>query len=60
MSSEARSGPFGCVVLCWHNNEKDRDEIVCGEVGDGNDGKLKPHTWYRVNEKKEIVQVEKE
>ena len=48
-------------MLGWWNEHKQRMEMVGAEVGDGTDEtKLKPHTWYKVNDNRQIVEVDNE
>ena len=53
----AQAGPFGCIALCGRFG--DRYEMRCAEVGcgDGSDGKLKSHTWYRLSDDGEFVEA---
>ena len=59
VNSRAQSGPFGCVALAWWNSRDERCEMRCREVGcgDGSDGKLRSHTWYRLDDAGEFVEV---
>jgi hypothetical protein len=57
---QAQAGPFGCICLAWWNEDQERGEMRCAEVGigDGSDGKLKAKTWYRLDQKGRFVEVE--
>jgi len=58
LDGRARSGPYGCVALAWWNGEDARYEMRCARVGsgDGNDGHLKAHVWYRLDEDGRFVE----
>ena len=48
----ATGGKYGCIALAWWNDDAERVEMRCAEIGcgDGSDGKLKSDTKYRMGE----------
>ena len=59
LHSKAKAGKFGCIALAWANEKEGRSEMRCAETGcgDGSDGKLKAHVWYRLNNQGEFMEV---
>ena len=49
--SKARAGKYGIIGLQFYNEEKNRYEMKCCEIGsgDGSDGKLKADVFYKLD-----------
>jgi hypothetical protein len=56
---KAKAGEYGCIALAWYNKDASRMEMRCRETGcgDGTDGKLKAHSWYRLDEAGNFVEA---
>src|SRR5690606_29403234 len=55
-----QGGPFSALALAWRNPGAERYEMRVAEigVGDGSDGKLRAHVWYRLDDRGHFVEAE--
>ena len=58
LDGKARAGEYGCIAIAWWNAKKERSEMRCALVGQGQGkGNLKANVWYTLTKSGKFVEV---